>query len=239
MRFTAIATDFDGTIACEGVVAAETAAALKRAKSAGLRLMLVTGRELPSLFNTFSGSAVFDVVIAENGAVSYRPDSGTIERLAAAPPPALVERLTRENVPISVGHSIVATLQPYAAQLHGAIRALDLAWNVIPNKDALMALPVGVTKASGLIHALECLALDARQTVGIGDAENDHALLQVCGLAVAVHNALPSLKRRADVVTTEESGAGVVELIEQLLAGQLDRFAAPETVARSCTRHQR
>ena len=107
---------------------------------------------------------MFDVVVAENGALLHTPDSGTIEPLAAAPPPALIEMLTREHVPISVGHSIVATVEPYAAQLHGTIRKLGLAWAVIPNKDALMALPVGVTKASGLIHALRRLGLDARRS---------------------------------------------------------------------------
>ena len=227
MRFAALATDFDGTIAHEGVVEPSTVEALRRAKAAGLQLLLVTGRELSSLFNTFAETAVFDLVVAENGAVLYRPDSTKVERLAAPPPPALIEALTTANVPFSVGHSIVATVEPYGPQILGAIRALDLAWEVIPNKEALMALPVGVTKASGLLHALRMLSLETTRTVGVGDAENDLALLQVCGLAVAVNNALPSVKRIAHVVTSEENGKGVVELIDRLLAGDLDSLPAP------------
>ena len=145
MRFAALACDFDGTIACEGVVAPATVDALRRGRSAGLKLLLVTGRELASLFNTFPDTAVFDVIVAENGAVLYRPDSGGVEPLAGAPPPALIAALTREQVPFSVGHSIVATVEAYGPQMVGAIRALELAWDVIPNKDALMALPAGVS----------------------------------------------------------------------------------------------
>lgn len=222
MRFAALATDFDGTIAYEGVVAPETVEGLRRARSSGLHLVLVTGRELASLFNTFADTAVFDLVVAENGAVLYRPESGAVEQLAAPAPPALIEALTRENVPLSVGHSIVATVEPYGPQMLGAIRALGLPWHVIPNKEALMALPIEVSKASGLLHALRALSIEASRTVGVGDAENDQALLQACGLAVAVHNALPTVKHIADVVTAGESGAGVVELIEGLLAGKFD-----------------
>ena len=222
MRFAALATDFDGTIACEGVVAPATVDALRRAKGAGLRLLLVTGRELASLFNTFADSAVFDLIVAENGAVLYRPDAARVEPLAAPPPPALLEALTRQHVPFSVGHSIVATVEPYGPQILGAIRALDLAWEVIPNKDALMALPVGVSKASGLLHALRTLSIETTRTAAVGDAENDVALLQVCGLAAAVNNALPSLKQIADVVTAAENGHGTVELIDRLLAGEFD-----------------
>ena len=39
--------------------------------------------------------------------------------------------------------------------------------------------------------------------------------------AVAVANALPALKEQANHVTTGEHGAGIVELIESLIAGTL------------------
>lgn len=222
MKFAALATDFDGTIADAGVVAPETVHALRRARSGGLRLVLVTGRELASLFNTFADTAVFDLIVAENGAVVYEPGSGTIDHLAAPVPPALVEALTKQNVPFSVGHSIVATMEPHCSQMLDALQALDLPWQVIPNKDALMAVPAGVSKASGLLHALAALSIEPARTVGVGDAENDLALLQACGLAVAVNNALPPVQHIADLVTAGDGGEGIIELIGQLLAGELD-----------------
>ena len=79
------------------------------------------------------------------------------------------------------------------------------------NKGSVMALPFGVNKASGLMAALAELGIPAHTVVGVGDAENDHAFLAACGCAVAVSNALPSLKAEADIVTVADHGAGVEE----------------------------
>jgi hydroxymethylpyrimidine pyrophosphatase-like HAD family hydrolase len=92
---------------------------------------------------------------------------------------------------------------------------------VIFNKGAVMALPAGITKATGLAAALAELEIAAAQTIGVGDAENDHAFLDACGLAVAVANALPSLRLEADLVTRAARGAGVEELIDRVLGGDL------------------
>jgi len=70
--------------------------------------------------------------------------------------------------------------------------------------------------------ALDEIGLAANQVVGVGDAENDQAFLRMCGLSVAVANALPSVKAAADVVTKGARGAGVIELIERLLSGSAD-----------------
>ena len=222
MTFEALATDYDGTLAYDGVVDEPTIAALGRAREAGLRLLMVTGRELSDLFNTFEHSAMFDCIVAENGAVLYDPASQQVDVLAPAPPPALVERLTQMRVPFSVGHSIVATVQPHEHQLLEAIRDLELEWHVIFNKGSVMALPADVTKASGLTPALKTLGLSCSRTLGVGDAENDQAFLRACGVAVAVANALQSVKDAAHIVTQGARGDGIIELIDRLLAGEFD-----------------
>ena len=223
MNFDALATDYDGTIAHDGVVDQDTVDALSRARTAGIKLIMVTGRELSDLFNTFEHTALFDRVVAENGAVLYEPASQAVEVIAPAPPPALLERLAKENVPISVGHSIVATVEPHEHQVLSAIRDLALEWHVIFNKGSVMALPADVTKATGLAPALAALGLTHERTVGVGDAENDQAFLRACGLAVAVANALDSVKQMADVVTAGARGAGVIELIDRMISGAIDR----------------
>jgi hypothetical protein len=55
----------------------------------------------------------------------------------------------------------------------------------------------------------------------VGDAENDHAFLASCECAVAVANALESVKARADFVAAADHGAGVVELIDRMIASDL------------------
>ena len=176
MKYQALATDYDGTIAHDGLVDEPTIQGLRRARDAGLRLVMVTGRELTDLFHTFAHASLFDRVVAENGAVLYEPASRAIETLASAPPPALIARLSREAVPISVGLSIVATVEPYEHQVLAAIRDLGLEWHVIFNKGSVMALPAEVTKATGLAPALDALGIDPEHTAGVGDAENDHCI---------------------------------------------------------------
>jgi hypothetical protein len=90
----------------------------------------------------------------------------------------------------------------------------------------VMILPTGVNKATGLNYALEELGLSTHNTVGTGDAENDHAFLVACECGVAVANALPSLKERADWVTTGTRGQGVEEVIDELLREDLHRISS-------------
>src|SRR5207249_8971379 len=101
------------------------------------------------------------------------------------------------------------------------IRQLGLERQVIFNKGAVMVLPSGVNKASGLDAALEELGLSHHNCVAVGDAENDHAFLRRAECAVAVANALPALKDVADLVTTADHGQGVREMVEQLIATDL------------------
>ena len=222
MRYEALAADYDGTIARDGRVDEPTLEALRRAKTRGLRLVMVTGRELTDLFNTFEHALLFERIVAENGAVLYDPATQSLEVVSEPPPPALVQALERQSVPLSVGHSIVSTVEPYEHQVLRAIRELGLEWHVIFNKGSVMALPADVTKATGLAPALAALGVLPELTVGIGDAENDQAFLKMCGLAAAVQDALPAVKEMADIVTAGAHGEGVSELITRLLAGELD-----------------
>jgi hydroxymethylpyrimidine pyrophosphatase-like HAD family hydrolase len=225
MRYQALATDYDGTLALRGRVDEPTLAALERLRATGRRLLLVTGRELEELLGIFPGVTLFEWVVAENGALLYRPASKETKLLGEPPPERFVQELRRRGVgPLSVGHSIVATWHPHETVVLEVIRDLGLELQVIFNKDAVMVLPAGVNKATGLRAALRELELSPHEVVGVGDAENDHAFLALCECAAAVANALPALKERADVVTRRDHGAGVIELIEDLLDNDLARF---------------
>lgn len=225
MKYRCLATDYDGTIAFDGKVDAPTAASLQRVRAAGHRLIMVTGRELTDLFNTFDQIDLFDLVVAENGAALYDPRTREIEILAPAPPESLTARLMEHNVPFSVGHSIVATVEPHEQTLIAAIHDLRIDWHVIFNKGSVMALPSDVTKSTGLARALEVVGVPWAATIGVGDAENDLPFLRRCGFAAAVRNALPSVQEIADLVTAEVRGAGVAELISGWLDGALDSTA--------------
>jgi hydroxymethylpyrimidine pyrophosphatase-like HAD family hydrolase len=187
VRYIALACDYDGTIAADGLVDPSTLRSLQQLRESGRRLILVTGRELPDLLRVLPHIDVFDRVVAENGALVYCPDTRTETALAAPPRPEFVESLRRRGVtPLSVGRVIVATWEPQQAVVLEAIRELGLEMQVIFNKGAVMVLPSGVNKATGLTSALESLHLSPHNCVGIGDAENDHAFLSLCECSVAV-----------------------------------------------------
>ena len=218
MHFLALATDYDGTLAEDGVVAPPTIAALEKLKRTGRRVVLVTGRELPELKRVFEKIAICDRIVAENGALLYNPNTGE-ERVLVPPPPALfVETLRQRGVePLSVGRAILATWEPNETKVLEVIRDLGLEYQITFNKGAVMVLPTGTNKAAGLIPALDELGISPERVVGVGDAENDHAFLRACGCAAAVANALPAVKEEADIRLLGARGAGVVELIEMIL----------------------
>ncbi len=194
MRFRVLACDYDGTIAKHGVLDAATAEALERAAASGRKLLLVTGRELDDLMKTCSRVDLFDWVVAENGALLYKPSTREEKALGPKPPENFITLLTRRNVgPISVGRVIVATWEPNEKIVLEVIRELGLELPIIFNKGAVMVLPASVNKRSGLEAALERLGLSVHNCVGVGDAENDHAFLSVCECSVAVANALPAV----------------------------------------------
>lgn len=222
MRYQVLATDYDGTLAHHGAVDEATIAALVRARESGRKLVLVSGRELEDLLGVFPRTDLFDLLVLENGAIVVNPRTGEVRLIGEAPPPSFLEALRVRNVaPVSRGRVIVATWEPHDPAVLDAIRELGLELQVIFNKGAVMILPSGINKATGLSAALTELGIDAANVVGIGDAENDHALLSMCGCGVAVANALPTLRERADLVTRGDHGAGVQELVAMLLADDL------------------
>ncbi|MBV9906269.1 MAG: HAD-IIB family hydrolase [Hyphomicrobiales bacterium] len=230
MYISCLATDYDGTLAHDSIVDDATADALIAFRRSGRRLLLVTGRELPDLLRVFPRIHLFDRVVAENGALLFDPATKKETPLAPEPPPALVETLRKKGVaPLSVGRSIIATWEPNEKLVLDAIREHGLELQIVFNKGAVMVLPAGVNKASGLQAALEDLGLSAHNVVSVGDAENDHAFLQASGYAVAVANALPAIKDEADLITTQARGTGVAELIEAVLKNDVDAFHSSET----------
>jgi len=176
-----LASDYDGTLAHDGQVLPTTVEALKRVSASGRKLVLATGRSVDSLLTVFPEVSLFDLVVAENGAVLYNPSTKTHRSLTHPPVPAFVTELQRRGVqPIDVGECIVATWRPYEAEVLDVIRSQGLELQVIFDKDAVMILPSGVNKGTGLLAALDELGLSPHNTLGFGDAENDHAFLGMC-----------------------------------------------------------
>ena len=225
--YQALASDYDGTLAHHGTVSAATVDALKRLRAARKSFMLVTGRELEELKQVFAEIDLCDLVVAENGALLYWPKTGKTKLLADPIKPEFAQRLRKQGVPVAVGRVIVATVEPHENAVLQMIKSMGLELEVIFNKGSVMVLPSGVNKATGLRAGVAQLGMSTRNVIGVGDAENDHAFLAVCGCGIAVANALPALKEKADFITAKPHGLGVTELIDQLLANNFEVPAQP------------
>src|SRR5262245_38004320 len=214
MWFHVLVCDYDGTLATAGSIAPPTFEALKRVRESGRRVLLITGRRFDDLLAVCPELDFFDLVVAENGAVLYDPRAKRAEDLADPPSAAFLEGLREVAVPFDAGRVIVATVVPHEVAVLETIRRLGLELQIIFNKEAVMVLPSGVSKESGLRQALARLGISVHNAMGVGDAENDHAFLRLVGYSVAVANAIPALAAEADFVASGIAGVGVLELID-------------------------
>lgn len=222
MRYVALAAGFDGTLARDGRCDERCIEALRPLSATGRKLILVTGRELRELLEIFPEVRIFDYVVAENGAVMHRPATRESEILAQAPPEILLQELRRRHVtPLTVGSSIVRTVQANEAEVSAALRKLQLDFQLVTNPGALMMLPAGVNKASGVWAALRELGVSRHNLVAIGDGENDLALFEFAEHAVAVQNADALVKRVANRTTDGAYCDGFLELARDLIATDL------------------
>jgi phosphoglycolate phosphatase (TIGR01487 family) len=215
----AVALDYDGTLTDTDHLDEAVLDSIRRVRSRGQVVVLVTGRILAELRAVFPEvEREFDAVVAENGAVLA--DGDGVHELAAAVDARLAQALARREIPVRQGRVLLACDACHAGAVVEEIARLELDCQVVRNRAALMVLPGGVTKGTGLIEALGNLGVSRHSTLAVGDAENDHHLLDVCELGVAVANAVESLKERADLVLEVPDGVGVAKLLDgPLVAG--------------------
>lgn len=221
MHLTVLACDLDGTLADHGHIAPETWEALRHAKNAGLALLLVTGRTLQTFAPEGPYAELFEAIIAEDGAVVYFPRRDDVVLPFGHLAPALLRRLEDRGVPFERGMAIAATHVPHDEAILAVLRELGGGASVEYNRGAVMVLPPGATKGTGLQYALHELGYSLHNVVACGDAENDRSLFEVAELAVAVGNAAPDIQALADVVLDRANGTGVRTLITNLLNRQL------------------
>lgn len=216
VKLSALALDYDGTIATDGVLDPSVREAIGDARRRGLIVVLVTGRRLDDLKLAAGDISSFDVVVAENGAVLEFPASGRHVRIGHRPSLSFLTELTRRGIPFAVGESVVEADARWAGPVLEVIRALEQPLILAFNRGRLMVLPQAVGKSTGLRHALQALRISIHNTIGIGDAENDHDLLDACEVGVAVGWGSPALRAVADEVIAGTGPAAVAEYVRRV-----------------------
>jgi hydroxymethylpyrimidine pyrophosphatase-like HAD family hydrolase len=216
MKLSAFALDYDGTIAVEGVLDPSVREAIADLRRQGIIVVLATGRQLADLRRVAGDLACFDVIIGENGGVLDFPASGRHVTLAHAPNPVFLNELRRRDVRFTAGECVVEADASAAPTMLQVLRALELPLTLTFNRGRLMVLPQAVAKSTGLRQALRALRLSIHNTVGIGDAENDHDLLDACEVGAAVAWGSRALRTVADEIITGVGPAAVADYMRRL-----------------------
>lgn len=216
MKFLVLALDFDGTIARNDVLDPGVRSAIAELRGRGIVVILVTGRILEDLRRVTGGLHFVDAVVAENGAVIEFPDTGYSTTLAQPPPADMLNELRNQGIPYAAGRSVIEADGSQASRILAVLQRLEVPVVLAFNRGRVMVLPQAVSKATGLREALTILRLSAHNAVAIGDAENDHELLRVCEVGVAVAWGSDALKRAADYVLPGDGPPAVATYIHAL-----------------------
>lgn len=216
MKFSALALDYDGTIAVDGVFDPAVRDAVGEARRRGIAVILVTGRRLPDLHHVAGDLTCFDVIVAENGAVLEFPASGRRLVIGHAPSPAFRQDLQRRGIPFEAGESVIEADARWAGAILEVIRSLEQPLILAFNRGRLMVLPQAIGKSTGLRQALLALRVSIHNTVGVGDAENDHDLLDACEVGAAVAWGSAALRAVADEVIGGAGPGAVADYIRQV-----------------------
>ena len=216
MKLAAVAIDYDGTIAVDGAFDPGARDAIAQLRLHGIAVILVTGRRLDDLKRVAGNLGCFNAIVAENGAVLYFPESGRHAIVGHAPSARLIDALLHRGIDIAVGDSVIETDAARAPSVLDAIRALEQPQILAFNRGRLMVLPPGIAKSIGLARVLSTLRLSVHNTIGIGDAENDHDLLDACEVGVAVEWGSPALRVVADEVIPGSGPAAVAPYLRGL-----------------------
>jgi len=216
MRFLVLAIDFDGTIATNDVLDPDVRAALSELRRRGIIVILVTGRILDDLRRVCGDLHFLDAVVAENGAAIEFPGTGYTMTLASPPMEALLEGLREAGIEHAAGNSVVEAAAVDGVRILSILQRLELPLTLTFNRGRVMVLPQAISKATGLQQALTVLRLSAHNALGIGDAENDHELLRLCEVGVAVSWGSEALKKSADHVLPGEGPSAVAKYLIEI-----------------------
>lgn len=231
MKLSAFALDFDGTLTFDGRLPATVADAIADARRRGIVTVLATGRRLEDLHACAGELSVFDAIVGENGAVLEFPARARRAVLSRPPAPIFLDELKRRGVPFVVGSSIVETDGGAAPAVLEILHRLQLPLILAFNRGRLMILPPAVAKSTGLREALRSIRVSLHNTIAIGDAENDHDMLDACEVGVAVGWGSPALKAVADEVIEGRGPDAVAQYIQR--ASRQTRLSAAQMGRRS------
>ena len=221
-----LAVDIDGTITLNGwgSIHLEALKKLRALKDDGHKIILVTGRSSIEgyLLSIFGG--LTHLAVGENGGCITHGDTmkhkiignkaECIQALAF-----LQNRVDGDIKEKPVFPRMTEVVLERTFDINKAQKLLDdegLDVGLFDSGYAFHINSKGVNKGTGFLEALKMIDGNASDAIAIGDSETDVPLFNVISNNIAVQNSMSHLKKIAIIVTTKESGEGVLEGLDMI-----------------------
>ena len=222
------AIDIDGTITLNGMgqIHLEALSRLRSLKEEGHNVILVTGRSsvegfLLSIFGVLTHLSVGEI----GGCITYGDEiqhkllgnkGECIHALAT-----IQQKLDAEVKEKPVFPRMTEVVLERTFDIEKAQKIIDEDNLNVVLTDSGYAYHInskGVDKGSGFLEVVKMLDIDVNDTIAIGDSDTDEPLFKVVKNSIAVANSTENLKKSAKIVTTKQSGEGVLEGLDIILS---------------------
>ncbi|MCA0971273.1 Cof-type HAD-IIB family hydrolase [Halobacillus litoralis] len=238
-----IALDLDGTLVShEGEVSKANEEAVKKAKEAGIHVVLSTGRSLSRCRDIAESLGRSSYIVTINGGEIYDHEFNLVEQ----------NQLAHEHVKRLWELKKEHGLYFWSSTVQGLFNEVDPFEDEVEDYDWLKfgfdiedqdvrdvilqelnenehlevtnssptnieVNPVGVNKAAALKKVCRWLDLSMDDIMAVGDSVNDLAMIREAGFGVAMGNAQDLIKEEADYVTGTNKEDGVAQVIHKVL----------------------
>ena len=212
------AIDIDGTITLNGMgqIHLEALSRLRSLKEEGHNVILVTGRSSVEgyLLSIFGG--LTHMAVGENGGCISFGD--VIQHKLLGNKGECIHALATIQAKLNAE----VKEKPVFPRMTEVVleRTFDIDLNVVLT-DSGYAYHInskGVDKGSGFLEVVKMLDVDVNDTIAIGDSDTDVPLFKVVKNNIAVSNSTENLKKLAKIITTKQSGEGVLEGLDIILS---------------------
>ena len=226
MKKKVLAVDIDGTVTLNGfgTIHLKALEKLRNLKNDGHHVIFVTGRSSVEAYilSIFGGLTLLGV--GENGGCITHGEIMTHKLLGNKEEcqnafSYLKEKLDEPILEKPVFPRLTEVVLDRTFDIKNAQKLLDKKGFNVGLFDSGYAYHInsrGIDKGSGLIKALEMLNADLEDTIALGDSETDVPLFRTVKNNIAVNNSIPELKEIAKIVTTKNSGEGLLEGLDMI-----------------------
>ncbi len=250
MNYKAVVTDLDRTLLrTDKTLSAYTAEVLRKLKEKGIKIIAATARPVRSV-KEYDDIVGFDALVCLNGAftecagnitqccipsdvaeklletvcntgeyVISAEISGTLYANEVFPQWESVFYTEFPRLPQGNIHKLIFSYSDFALRIIKEALPPSL-YCTVANKQLIQIMHISATKQNGIAAVLNELNISPSETVFFGDDNDDIEPIKMCGLGIAVENAVPEVKTAADLVISSNDSDSVATFLEQILISE-------------------